>query len=74
LLDGSQQFGWLAQHLKSIPSSTDFVLITLHHPPVARLRPRRSNRQTTSVSPSRNDFRHASSWGRTVFFPLACSS
>jgi hypothetical protein len=35
LLEGSQQFGWLAQQLKSIPSSTDFVLITLHHPPVA---------------------------------------
>ena len=35
LTSQSEQFRWLQQQLASIPSSIDFVLITLHHPPVA---------------------------------------
>ncbi len=35
LLDGSDQLKWLNAQLSSLPASTRFVLISLHHPPVA---------------------------------------
>jgi hypothetical protein len=41
---------------------------------LARLRPSRSSRQPTRVSPSRRLLRQASSIGRLVFLALACSS
>lgn len=39
----------------------------------ARLRPRRSNRQTMRLSPARKAFKQFSSSGRAVFFQDACS-
>ena len=35
LHEGKPQQQWLDEQLKSLPKSVDFVLITLHHPPVA---------------------------------------
>lgn len=35
LTDGSPQRMWLNDQLKKLPGSVDFVLISLHHPPVA---------------------------------------
>ncbi|MEO7029571.1 MAG: metallophosphoesterase [Acidobacteriaceae bacterium] len=35
LLDGSEQRAWLNDQLKGLPKTVDFVLIGLHHPPVA---------------------------------------
>lgn len=35
LLPGSDQARWLADQLAHLPRSVDFVLISLHHPPVA---------------------------------------
>lgn len=40
LLVGSDQQRWLADQLKKLPSSVGFVLISLHHPPVADLQTR----------------------------------
>jgi hypothetical protein len=35
LLPGSDQARWIEKQIDGLPSSVDFVLITLHHPPVA---------------------------------------
>jgi hypothetical protein len=35
LLPGSDQQRWLANQIASLPRETEFVLITMHHPPVA---------------------------------------
>ena len=35
LLPGSEQAGWLNAQLAGLPPSTQFVIISLHHPPVA---------------------------------------
>ena len=35
LTDGSDQLLWLKMQLAALPSSVDFVMISLHHPPVA---------------------------------------
>jgi hypothetical protein len=35
LLPGSDQDRWIRQQLTSLPSSVDFLLVTMHHPPVA---------------------------------------
>jgi hypothetical protein len=35
LLPGSDQDRWIRQQLSSLPSSVDFLLVTMHHPPVA---------------------------------------
>jgi hypothetical protein len=35
LLPGSDQARWLEKQVQGLPSSIDFVLVTLHHPPVA---------------------------------------
>ena len=35
LLPGSDQAKWLTQQIDGLASTTDFVLITMHHPPVA---------------------------------------
>jgi len=35
LLPGSDQRRWLEQQIDQLPATTDFVLITMHHPPVA---------------------------------------
>jgi hypothetical protein len=35
LLPGSDQDRWIRQQLGALPSSVDFLLITMHHPPVA---------------------------------------
>ena len=35
LLPGSDQDRWIRQQLNSLPSTVDFLLITMHHPPVA---------------------------------------
>jgi hypothetical protein len=35
LLPGSDQARWLAAQIDALPASVDFVLITMHHPPVA---------------------------------------
>jgi hypothetical protein len=35
LLPGSDQARWIEKQIDGLPSSIDFVLITLHHPPVA---------------------------------------
>lgn len=35
LVDGSEQRAWLDAQLKQLPKSVDFVMIGLHHPPVA---------------------------------------
>ncbi len=35
LLPGSDQDRWIRQQLGSLPSTIDFLLVTMHHPPVA---------------------------------------
>ncbi len=35
LLPGSEQAGWLEKQIEQLPASVDFVIVTLHHPPVA---------------------------------------
>ena len=35
LLPGSDQDRWIRQQLSALPSTVDFLLITMHHPPVA---------------------------------------
>lgn len=35
LTGGSTQRKWLEQQVSSLPSSVDFVVLTMHHPPVA---------------------------------------
>jgi acid phosphatase type 7 len=35
LLAGSEQAGWLEKQIEELPPSVDFVIVTLHHPPVA---------------------------------------
>jgi len=35
LLPGSDQARWLEQQVSSLPASVDFVIFSLHHPPVA---------------------------------------
>jgi hypothetical protein len=35
LLPGSDQGRWIQQQLSALPSTVDFLLITMHHPPVA---------------------------------------
>ena len=35
LLPGSEQAKWLAQQIEGMSSSIDFLIITMHHPPVA---------------------------------------
>jgi hypothetical protein len=35
LLPGSDQARWIEKQIEGLPSSVDFVLITLHHPPAA---------------------------------------
>jgi hypothetical protein len=35
LLPGSDQAHWIEQQVESLPSSIDFVIVSLHHPPVA---------------------------------------
>jgi hypothetical protein len=35
LLPGSDQDRWIRQQLGALPSTVDFVLVTIHHPPVA---------------------------------------
>ena len=40
LLDGSPQRVWLDAQLKDLPKSVDFVMVGLHHPPVADVQTR----------------------------------
>ncbi len=40
LTDGSPQREWLAEQLSHLPKSVDFVMIGLHHPPVADIQTR----------------------------------
>jgi hypothetical protein len=35
LLPGSDQERWIRQQLSALPSTVDFLLVTMHHPPVA---------------------------------------
>jgi hypothetical protein len=35
LLPGSDQDRWIRQQLSALPATVDFLLITMHHPPVA---------------------------------------
>ena len=35
LLPGSDQARWIEAQIKALPASVDFVMVTLHHPPVA---------------------------------------
>ncbi len=35
LLPGSEQAGWLEKQIEGLPASVDFVIVSLHHPPVA---------------------------------------
>lgn len=35
LLPGSHQYRWIQQQLGALPSTVDFLVITMHHPPVA---------------------------------------
>jgi hypothetical protein len=35
LLPGSEQAGWLEKQIEGLPAAVDFVIVTLHHPPVA---------------------------------------
>ena len=35
LLPGSDQARWIEQQIGGLPASIDFVIVTLHHPPVA---------------------------------------
>jgi hypothetical protein len=37
LLPGSEQARWIERQINDLPSSIDFVIVTLHHPPVADL-------------------------------------
>jgi hypothetical protein len=37
LLPGSDQTRWIEKQIDGLPSSIDFVIVTLHHPPVADL-------------------------------------
>jgi acid phosphatase type 7 len=37
LLPGSDQATWIGKQIAGMPSSIDFVIVTLHHPPVADL-------------------------------------
>jgi hypothetical protein len=40
LLPGSDQARWLSKQIDSLPATIDFVLITMHHPPVADVQTR----------------------------------
>lgn len=40
LLPGSDQLGWLKNQIWSLPSEVNFVLISMHHPPVADIQTR----------------------------------
>ena len=35
LLPGADQYRWIRQQLSELPATVDFVVITMHHPPVA---------------------------------------
>jgi acid phosphatase type 7 len=35
LLPGSEQAQWIEKQIEGLPSSIDFVIVSLHHPPVA---------------------------------------
>lgn len=35
LLPGSNQARWISEQIDSLPSTVDFVIVSLHHPPVA---------------------------------------
>jgi acid phosphatase type 7 len=35
LLQGSEQAGWIEKQVADLPASIDFVIVSLHHPPVA---------------------------------------
>ncbi len=35
MLPGSSQFAWIEKQISELPSSIDFVIISIHHPPVA---------------------------------------
>lgn len=35
LLPGSEQFAWIEKQIAGLPSSVDFVVVSMHHPPVA---------------------------------------
>jgi hypothetical protein len=35
LLPGSDQAAWIAKQISGVPASIDFVIVSLHHPPVA---------------------------------------
>jgi acid phosphatase type 7 len=35
LLPGSDQARWVEKQIKDLPASTDFVIVSMHHPPVA---------------------------------------
>jgi hypothetical protein len=35
LLPGSDQAGWIQKQIAQLPSSVDFVIVAIHHPPVA---------------------------------------
>ena len=35
LLPGSEQAGWIEKQIEELPPSVDFVIVSLHHPPVA---------------------------------------
>lgn len=40
LLPGSDQGRWLEQQVSSLPATVDFVIVSLHHPPVADIQTR----------------------------------
>ncbi len=40
LLPGSDQARWIEKQIDGLPSSIDFVIVTLHHPPVADVQTR----------------------------------
>lgn len=40
LTEGSEQLTWLNETLRTLPPAVEFVLITLHHPPVADIQTR----------------------------------
>ena len=48
LTEGSDQQRWLAEQLAHLPRQTRFVMVTLHHPPVADMTPP----QTHTVGPN----------------------
>lgn len=35
LLPGSEQAGWIQKQIEELPASVDFVILAIHHPPVA---------------------------------------